>query len=162
LLLVSYFLKKSKYGLFLAAIADDEDAAQANGVNVLECKLKALIISAFFSALGGTFYAQFYRFIDPQSILSVPLSIEIVLIAIVGGSRFVWGPVLGAIILTPLGEIVRMYLGGTYAGIHRAIYGLVLVLVILFLPDGLASIPVKIINKIKEKKANVVNKKGVM
>ena len=111
MLFVSLWIKNSKYGLFLAAIADDEEASQANGVSVINCKVYALVISAFFAALGGTFYAQFYRFIDPSSILSVTFTMEIVLIAIVGGSKYVWGPILGAVILTPIGEVIRMYLG---------------------------------------------------
>ena len=138
---ITYRLKTSKYGLFLAAVADDEEAAQANGVNVLKAKMLALVISAFLAALGGTFYAQFYRSVDPGNILSIPFSIELVLLGIVGGTKSIYGPIVGAVLLTPIGEYARVYLGGGFAGLHKVVYGLVLVGIILFLPNGLTSLP---------------------
>ena len=138
---VSYRLKKSKYGLFLGAIADDEEAAQANGVDVLQAKMLALVISAFFAALGGTFYAQFYRSVDPSNILSISFSIDFVLLSIIGGTKSLFGPIVGAVMLTPVGEIARVNLGGSYSGLHKIVYGIVLIGVVLYLPNGLTSLP---------------------
>ena len=138
---ISYRLKISKYGLFLGAIADDEEAARANGVDVLQVKMLALVISAFFAALGGTFYAQFYRSIDPANILSIPFSIDFVLLSIIGGTKSLLGPIVGAVLLTPIGEISRVYLGGSYSGLHKIVYGIVLMGIVLYLPNGLTSLP---------------------
>lgn len=148
---VSYRIKTSRYGLFLSAIADDEEAARANGVNVLKAKMFALMVSAFLAAIGGTFYAQFYRSVDPVNVLAVGFSMEIVLMAVVGGTRFLHGPIIGTIILAPFGEVVRASLGGSYFGLHKVIYGVVLVAVILFFPNGIASLPDLIRGRGKEK-----------
>jgi branched-chain amino acid transport system permease protein len=99
--------------------------------------LTAMAISAFFTGLGGCFYAQFFRYINPERILGIDLSIEIALIGIVGGQGTLWGPVLGACLLTPASEILRSLLGGKVMGLHLLFYGLVLMLAIFFLPKGL-------------------------
>jgi branched-chain amino acid transport system permease protein len=96
----------------------------------------ALAVSAFFGATAGTFYAQFLLYIEPV-LFSSALSIEILLIAIVGGAGTLLGPFLGALILTPISELMRAYVGGTYAGVQLIIYGAVLVAVMMFAPQGL-------------------------
>jgi len=136
-LLISYMISKSKLGYCLSAIRNDVDAAQSLGVNVSWCRSQAAILSAFLTAIGGTFYAQLILFIDPASIISGYLSLEIVLIAIVGGRGTLMGPILGSFFLIPISELTRIYLGGSYMGVHLIVFGGILMLVILFLPQGI-------------------------
>jgi branched-chain amino acid transport system permease protein len=96
-----------------------------------------MALSSFLTALGGSFYAQFFRYINPERNMGLDLSIELALMGIVGGQGSVLGPVLGAFLLTPAGEITRATLGGKFPGLHLVIYGLVLIVAMLFLPKGL-------------------------
>jgi branched-chain amino acid transport system permease protein len=129
-------IEKSRWGLYLAAIRDNEEAARSIGISATRYKMVALAISAFFGATAGTFYAQFLLYIEP-ALFSSAFSIEILLIAIVGGAGTLLGPFLGALILSPISELTRTYLGGTYAGVQLIIYGAVLVAVMMFAPQGL-------------------------
>jgi len=135
--LVSYLIKRSKMGYYLAAIKTNQEAAGSLGVNPTHYKLLAQFISVFFMALGGTFYAQFILFIDPQRLLGFDLSLEIVLLAIIGGQGTVIGPILGAFILAPISELTRSYIGGEYAALPVIVYGLCLMAIIYFLPEGI-------------------------
>lgn len=130
------FIGKSRFGYYLTAIREDQEAAEAVGINVMWCKLFAGILSSFFTALGGVFYAQYVLFISAGSIGSIHISLEMVFISIVGGKGTLVGPIIGAFLLTPLGELTRVYLGGTYMGIHLVLYALVLILVVKFMPSG--------------------------
>jgi|DewCreStandDraft_5_1066085.scaffolds.fasta_scaffold00399_65 branched-chain amino acid transport system permease protein len=130
-------MASSRLGYYLIAIGQNETVAEAVGVPAVSTKLKALTLSAFLTALCGTFYAQYIYFIDPFSVLSLGLSIEFALVAIVGGVRTVWGPVLGAALLRPLTELTQAALGATYAGVQLIVYGSLLILVILLRPEGL-------------------------
>jgi branched-chain amino acid transport system permease protein len=136
ILFIHNWIEKSRWGLYLAAIRDNEDAARSIGINARRFKILALMISAFFGAMAGTFYAQFFLYIEPI-LFSSALSIEILLIAIVGGAGTLMGPFLGSLILTPISELTRTYLGGTYAGVQLIIYGGVLVAVMMFAPQGI-------------------------
>ncbi len=129
-------VERSRWGLYLAAIRDNEEAARSVGISATRYKMIALALSAFFGATAGTFYAQFLLYIEP-TLFSSAFSIEILLIAIVGGAGTLLGPFLGALILTPISELTRAYLGGTYAGVQLIIYGSVLVAVMMFAPQGL-------------------------
>jgi branched-chain amino acid transport system permease protein len=134
--LIVYFIDRSKMGLYLMAIRENEDAAESAGVNTTKYKLWAISISAFLTAMGGTFYAQYVMYISPEEVFSVHLSIEIILRPIIGGTGTVLGPVLGAFVLGPLAELVRVYLGG-YSGVHLMVYGIIVIAVVLFLPNGI-------------------------
>jgi branched-chain amino acid transport system permease protein len=136
ILVVYRWMERSRWGLYLAAIRDNEDAARSIGISATRYKMIALAVSAFFGATAGTFYAQFLLYIEP-ALFSSAFSIEILLIAIVGGAGTLLGPFLGALILTPISELTRTYLGGTYAGVQLIIYGSVLVAVMMFAPQGL-------------------------
>lgn len=135
---VTAWIANSRLGYFLGAIRSDEDAAEALGINPARYKLIAMGISSFLAALGGTFYAQFIRYVNPERIMSGELGIEIALICIVGGRATLFGPILGSLLLTPIGEVIRAQFGGSLAGLHLVLYGLLLMAVILFLPQGLA------------------------
>lgn len=134
---ISYAISRTRLGSYLSAIRSDRDAAESLGINVTRCNLVVMAISCFLTALGGTFYAQYFRFINPERGMGLGMSIEIVLVGVVGGWQTVLGPTIGSVLLTPLSEVIRAELGGSYAGLHLFLYGLVLMAVILFLPKGL-------------------------
>jgi branched-chain amino acid transport system permease protein len=135
-ILVVFLINQSKLGLYLSAVRDDEAAAESLGINLLKYKIYAIVLSAFFTALGGTFFAQYLTYIQPSFVLSVGMSIEIIVRPIIGGMGTIMGPILGAFILDPIAELSRNFLGG-YAGVHLAAYGVILVICCLFFPDGL-------------------------
>ncbi|NLB89516.1 MAG: branched-chain amino acid ABC transporter permease [Syntrophomonadaceae bacterium] len=137
IILVSYWIKNSRLGYYLSALKEDEDAAAALGINVRVAKLKAVAISAFFTALGGVFYAMLIRYLEPVAIAGPLMSNQMVFLAIVGGSGTVFGPIIGGITLSAISELVRFYLGSMAQGLHLFIYGIIVVLMIMFKPQGL-------------------------
>lgn len=132
-------IERSRLGYALHAIRENEDAAEASGVNTLAAKLWAMAASAFLTALGGSFYAQYFSFIDPTLVFGVAVSVEILLRPIVGGPGTLLGPLLGSLVLTPLSELTRWVLRGR-PGVDVMLYGAILVLVITFLPRGLVGL----------------------
>ena len=136
-LALTWKIGRSRLGFSLAAVRENEDAAEAAGVDALGMKLRAMALSSFLTALGGTFYAQYFAYIDPTITFGPAVSIGALLPAIVGGAGTVLGPVLGSFVLTPLSELTRSALRGR-AGADIMLYGAILVLVISFLPRGLA------------------------
>jgi branched-chain amino acid transport system permease protein len=133
----TWWMERSRMGFYLKAIRADQDGAEALGVNSTRYLLAAMALSSFLTALGGSYYAQYFRYINPERNMGLDFSIELALMGIVGGQGTVLGPVLGAFLLTPAGEITRATLGGKFPGLHLVIYGLVLILAMLFLPKGL-------------------------
>ena len=137
-LAVAYAVKHSRLGYYLAAIGDDEEGVQSLGIDTARAKLVALLISAFFTAVAGTFYAQLVLFITPTRAISLDLSVQMVIMAVMGGLGTVFGPLLGAIVLVPVGELTRAALGGsTMQGAHLIVYGIILMLVVRFAPKGI-------------------------
>ncbi len=128
------WISRSKIGVYLKAIKNNEMAASAIGINTVRYRLLALAISAFFCALGGTFYAQLVLFIDPPSAVSITTVISMILFCAIGGFGTVWGPVVGTLLLMPVGEAVRLYF---MTGFHLIVYGIVVIIVILMTPHGL-------------------------
>ena len=129
-------LEASRLGYALRAVRENEDAAEAAGVDALGMKLRAMALSSFLTALGGTFYAQYFAYIDPTITFGPAVSIQGLLQAIVGGAGTALGPLLGSFVLTPISELSRAAIRGR-AGVDVMVYGLVLILVISFLPNGL-------------------------
>ncbi|MCX5909008.1 MAG: branched-chain amino acid ABC transporter permease, partial [Deltaproteobacteria bacterium] len=127
----------SYLGFYFRAIRGDLDASRALGINVVKYKSVALALSAFFCSIVGTFYAQYVLFIDPESVFPLMLSVLISLVAILGGVASLWGPLLGALVLVPLSEFTRTYLGGGGSAVDLMIYGLLIVLIARFQPTGL-------------------------
>jgi len=136
-LLISHWLKNSRYGAWLQAVRDNEAAASALGVNVFRVKLGAIMLSAALMAAGGVFYVQYFQYIDPSIAYGPAVSIEALLGPIVGGLGSVWGPLLGALVLNLLGEATRGLVENA-PGVNLIVYGVVLVAMISFLPRGLA------------------------
>jgi branched-chain amino acid transport system permease protein len=133
---ITQVIERSRMGYALAAVRENEDAAEAAGVDALSTKLRAMAVSSFLTALGGTFYAQYFAYIDPTITFGPAISIGSLLPAIVGGAGTVAGPLLGSFVLTPISEVTRALLRGR-AGADIMLYGLILILVISFLPNGL-------------------------
>ncbi|WP_418319862.1 ABC transporter permease subunit [Piscinibacter sakaiensis] len=135
--LVVGLLFQSRRGYFWRAARDNEDAAAAAGINLFRVKQEALALSAFASAMAGTFYAQQIGYIDPHSVLGLDVAIQILLFAVVGGAGTQLGPIVGPLLLVPLGEVLRLSLGGSSgATMHQFFYGAALVAVILLWPGG--------------------------
>jgi branched-chain amino acid transport system permease protein len=134
---VSLWIENSRLGYYLAALREDEDAAHALGINTTRYKLVAVLVSAFFTAMAGTFYAQYIFFIEPFAIFSLDFSVLLAMMAIIGGIGTVWGPVAGAFLVAPLQEVLRAKLGGELEGLHLVVYGAVLIVVVILLPQGI-------------------------
>jgi len=132
-MLATYWLTRARLGAYLLAIREDEDAAESIGIATVRAKVLTLALSAFFAGLGGGFYGLYYRYVDPDAVFPIALSVEMVFIAVVGGLATVTGPVIGAIFLTTIGETFReRFLVG-----HLIFYGLFMMLVIRYLPEGI-------------------------
>ena len=137
--LITYLIERSRLGFYLRAIRDDEEAANSLGINPVKYKLIASGISAFFTALAGTFYAQYLLYIDPNIVFGSSLSVDIILRPIIGGAGTLWGPVIGAFAMGPLSELTRVFLG-KIQGIDLMVYGVVLIVIILYMPRGIVAI----------------------
>jgi branched-chain amino acid transport system permease protein len=134
-LFCAYRFTKSKTGYYLSCIKGDEDAAQSLGIETFKVKLRAFQISAMMMSVAGAFYGSFLTYISPFSTASFDLSIQIGVVAIVGGVSTLWGPVLGAFIVVPLIEITGKLLG--QRGSSTIFYGFLLILIVVFCPKGL-------------------------
>jgi branched-chain amino acid transport system permease protein len=138
--LVTWALENSKWGFWWRAVKDNPEAAESLGVVVFHSKMAAAAVSAFFTAVGGSFYAQFVSYIDPDSVLSFQFSLLMALPAVLGGIGTLWGPALGAAILIPLTELTRSYIGGSGKGIDLIVYGALVIVIALVRPEGLVSV----------------------
>lgn len=137
---VTWWLENSKWGFWWRAVKDNPEAAESLGVDVFNSKMGAAAVSAFLVAIGGSFYAQFVSYIDPESVMGFQFSLLMALPAVLGGIGTLWGPVLGAAILIPLTELTRFKFGGSGRGVDLIVYGTLIVLISLALPRGLLSL----------------------
>jgi branched-chain amino acid transport system permease protein len=132
-ILATYLMSRTRLGAYSLAIREDIDSAEAVGINTVLTRVTALSLSAFFAGVAGGFYAMYFRYIDPDAVFSIALSVEMVFIAVVGGLTTVAGPLIGAIVLVSFGETFRqIFLVG-----HLIFYGLMMMIVIRYLPDGI-------------------------
>jgi branched-chain amino acid transport system permease protein len=145
-LIVSFCIKRSKLGYYLTAIKSDPDAAESLGISFTKYKLIAMAVSTFMCAIAGTFYAQYYRYVGPDRIFGGDLSVQIALIALVGGQGTVFGPIFGAIILVPISELLSARFGGSVPGLHLFIYGVIMMLVVFYMPNGIHDYVMKLLN----------------
>ncbi len=136
-LLVTAWLRHSRFGAQLQAVRDNEDAARAVGVDPQHTKRVAITLSAAFMGAGGAFYLQVFQYIDAGIVFGPAVSVEALVGSIVGGLGTLWGPLLGALVLHALAEGTRN-LFGQLPGLNMVIYGTVLVLIVMFVPRGLA------------------------
>jgi branched-chain amino acid transport system permease protein len=130
-------IERRRFGIYLGAIREDEAACEALGVNTFKYKMLAMVVSSGLTGLGGAFYAFYLFSVQPNTVFGIPLSVEIIIRPIIGGAGTLFGPILGSFILTPLGELSRQYFGQSgLHGAHLIVYGVLLVSVVLFLPQG--------------------------
>jgi branched-chain amino acid transport system permease protein len=138
-LLITCWLKHSRFGAYLQAVRDNEDAARAIGVNPFKVKLGAIALSGGLMGAAGAFYVQVFQYIDPGIAYGAHTSVEALVGAIVGGMGTLWGPILGALALHVLADLTRN-LFGQLPGINMVIYGTVLVLMVMFAPRGIGGL----------------------
>jgi branched-chain amino acid transport system permease protein len=131
---VAWYVEQSKYGLGLYTIREDEEVASTQGIDTAQLKVSAFVISAALAGLTGGIYAWFLGYVTPSPMFDVRISILVVLIALLGGTQSWVGPFLGAILLRVVDQVLVLQFGGQVAQI---MYGLMLVIVILYLPQGL-------------------------
>ncbi len=131
------WLERNKPGLYFRAIRDEPEAAQSLGIDMTRYKLVAISISAAFTSIAGTQFAQYVLVIDPETVFPLTLSILVVLFTMLGGIGTMWGPIIGAAILFPLSELTRVYFGGTGSAVDLVIYGALIVLIAVLSPQGL-------------------------
>jgi branched-chain amino acid transport system permease protein len=136
-LAITFLVERSFIGYYLVAIGENEDAAEAIGVDAPRMKRDIYMISAFLTALAGTFYIQYIYFIDPATAFNFSISIEAALVSIVGGIGTLWGPVIGTVFLETTSALLQSWLGSRIGGIQLTVYSLILMAVILWRPTGI-------------------------
>jgi branched-chain amino acid transport system permease protein len=138
---VALWLRRSRFGARLAAVRENEDAAAALGVDLVGTKVRALALSGAITATAGVLYAQMFLYIDPSIAFGIERSVEMLLVAMIGGAGTVWGPVLGAIVLHIIEDTSRALIDTP--GFAPMLYGVVLLIVIAFLPGGIAGLRIR-------------------
>jgi branched-chain amino acid transport system permease protein len=138
-LLATAWLMRSRFGLYWAAIRSDEEAAASLGVPIFRYKCYAAMASGFVMGAGGALYAVYIGFIDPNRVFGLDLSIQIALMGLVGGRATIVGPLIGAAVLYPAGEAVRIWFGAT-SGADIILYGLLIMLTVYVMPNGFAGL----------------------
>jgi len=150
---ITKILDKSKFCYFLRTINGNEIAAESVGIDTAKYKMLAYMLSAAIVSLAGSLYAQFMLYIDPTMLMTLQISMMIVLVTVMGGIGTVYGPIIGAIVLTFISEFTRVKFG-IYGGIDLILYGALVIIIVLFLPEGLISL-------IKKAKFIKISHKGV-
>ena len=143
-------IDNSKLYKAMKAIGEDEEAAASIGINVIRYKLAIISISAFFTALGGTLYAQYITYLNPHTLSGVSVSLNICFKAILGGMFNIFGPIVGAILIVMMEEIFRGLFGSRFIGGSEILYGVAIISLIIFLPKGLYGTLVDRISKNKQ------------
>ena len=134
---VSAAIRQSRFGYYLIATREREDAAMAAGINTVGVKLYAVMVSAGLTSMVGTFHGMYITFIEPESVFSLAFAIQIAMFALIGGIGTVLGPLFGTLLVVPLTELARGWLGAQANGLHGFVYGTALLLIVLFMRDGL-------------------------
>lgn len=137
---VAWLFAHGRVGLYARAIRDDEQAASAAGVPAWRYKLLAVAVAAAVTALAGSMYAMYGLFIDPLQVLDLSISVNIVLMVILGGSGTFFGPILGAWVLTILQQYTAVHFGSRISGLDLLIFGVLIVLIVLAEPGGLEAL----------------------
>ena len=152
-LLTWWLIDRSRFGTGLKAIREDEDKAQSLGVPTFQYKLVAFVVSAFFTALGGGMYALWFGFLDPIFQFSILVGSYMVLMSLLGGIRSLFGPVLGAVIVGYAVEYFKAQYGDTQ--FHLVAMGLLLALVVLFMPDGIIPALSSLVDRFRPQRASI-------
>lgn len=136
---IAWWLENSRFGARLMAVRENEDAAQALGIDLIRTKVLAITLSAAMAAAVGVFYVQNYLFVDSHLAFGPSMSIEALLVCIVGGLGTIFGPVFGAVVLHAFGEAAKQVTGNA-PGLHLVLYGVLLILALRFLPNGVSGL----------------------
>jgi ABC-type branched-subunit amino acid transport system ATPase component/ABC-type branched-subunit amino acid transport system permease subunit len=136
-MLVSLGVERSRFGMSLLAIKQNEAAAEAAGIDALSWKMRAMILSAAMAAAGGGLYAVVLLIVTPQSMFGMLVSAQALVVTLFGGVGTLWGPVIGSVILVPLAETLHAELGNIVPGIQGVVYGLAIIVIILLAPEGI-------------------------
>lgn len=139
ILILAKILDKTKFGYYLRAIKGNEDSAQCVGIDTTKYKVLAYLLSAAIVSIGGSMWANYLCYIDPYTLLPLSMSMMICLVPIMGGVGTVVGPILGAIVLTAISQYTTSIFVGT-SGLSLFLYGVLVIIMVLFLPDGLISL----------------------
>ena len=134
---IAKHLEKTRFGYYLVSLREDQNAAESLGVDTTRYKMYTLIISVFFTSIAGTFYAQYFAFIEPDIVFTSTFSIQLALLSIIGGIGTVFGPIVGACFLTPLDVFLRGWLGGVLSGLNFVVYGIILLIAVMYFPYGI-------------------------
>lgn len=139
MIVVNWAILRSRLGYYLAAVRENDQAAEALGIDSSKVKTRAMMISGGLAGSIGAFYTQFATFIDPKQVFSLATNFEMLLGPVLGGRLSIIGPVLGASFLKPMQDFLRGWLGGDADALYLILYGAVLAVGILLLPKGAAS-----------------------
>jgi len=156
-LVIVRLIEHSRFGAWLVAVRENEEAAQALGVDATRVKLLAITVSAAMTAAGGAFYVQYFLFIDSGIAYGPWISIEALLAPIVGGIGTVFGPLLGALVVRTLGELTKLAIGDA-PGLDLVIFGGVLILVVAFAPRGIAGVLLDLQRRLASMRAAVMER----
>lgn len=132
-LLVAWWLSWSKFGYYLQAIREDQDSAMAMGINPTRYKILAFMVSAALTAAGGALFALYVSFFEPHIIFDIGMSVELALMAYIGGAGTIFGPAIGAVVLLGAGDVFRNY----FQQANLLIYGVLIILIVRFAPEGI-------------------------
>lgn len=137
-ILVSLAIRRSKFGLGLIAIREEEGKADGSGVNTSLYKILAFAISVSFAGVAGALHAQYLSYVDPDLAFELIITLNLIIMSLVGSRGTVWGPVLGAFLIQPLSQYLIYLIPSQIAGqVHLVALGVILVLVVMFMPDGI-------------------------
>ncbi len=136
-LVVNLRIARSRFGLSLLAIKQNEPAAMGVGINPRGWKLRALVLSAALTGIAGGLYAVVLLIVTPSAVFSMHVSAQALIVTLFGGVAMLFGPVVGALALVPLGEVLHATVGDTLPGIQGVVFGVAIILIVLLAPDGL-------------------------
>jgi branched-chain amino acid transport system permease protein len=149
---ITVVLRRSRLGYYLLAVREDEDAARAAGINVLGTKLRGMALSAGLTAIGGTLFVMYLRYIDPPTLFTLPeVGVKFALLSLIGGVGTIAGPLLGAALIIPFENFLRGELANALPGVSLAILGLLMVLAALFMKRGVVGVIDGLLRRIREK-----------
>ncbi len=149
---ITVLLRRSRLGYYLLAVREDEDAARAAGINVLGVKLRGMALSAGLTAIGGTLFAMYLRYIDPPTLFTLPeVGVKFALLSLIGGVGTIAGPLLGAALIIPFENFLRAELASQLPGLSLAILGLLMVLAALFMKRGIVGALSDLLRRLRKK-----------
>lgn len=145
------WINTSQMGYYFRTIKANPVSAESIGIDVRRYKTYALILCAVIASLCGSIYVLYQAYVDPGTVLVSSLSTKMIIMAVIGGIGTVYGPMIGAVILVPLSEYIRAVNSGKLPGIDLVIYGILIILVVIYQPDGIASLLRKAVNFVRKK-----------